>query len=262
MNNVPAAPPRSISIVLPALNEEDELEGSVRTTIAALERWFDPWELLIFNDGSTDRTGEIADRLAAEFPAVRAYHHESPQSIGGVLRRGLQEARYRYFMWVDGKGATTPEAFDAIFALCGQADMVVPYASNQHERTLLRQVISRSFCFVLNTIFRLDLHQYTHLVLCETAAARRVPVRTASYAYQAESLIKMIKAGATYVQVGVEDDFKREAGHSKAFRLSNIFGVAAFFFQIVWDVYAGRRRAIAASPSQSDGSKVKDADAS
>lgn len=222
--------------MLPALNEEVELEGSVRTTVAALRRWFDDFELLLYDDGSTDRTGEIADRLAAEIPGVHAFHHATPRSIGGVLRSGLDRARMRYFMWVDGKGATPRAALDSIFARCGEADLIVPYAANQHERTWLRRLIARGFCAVLNLVFGLDLRQYTHLVLCEAETARRVPIRTNSYAYQAEALIKMIKSGCTYVQVGVEDDFKREAGYSKAFRPRNVLGVAAFFVRVFWDV--------------------------
>ncbi len=222
--------------MLPALNEEEELEGSVRTTVSALRDWFAEWELLVYDDGSTDATGAIAERLAAEIEGVVAFHHATPQSIGGVLRRGLERARMRHFMWVDGKGATPREALDRIFSHCGEADLVVPYAANQHERTRLRRAISRAFCATLNLIFGLDLRQYTHLVLCETAAARHVAVRTDSYAFQAEALIKMIKAGCSYVEVGVVDDFKREAGHSKAFRWRNVIGVAAFFLRVVWDV--------------------------
>lgn len=236
---------RSITVVLPALNEEAELERSVRTTVAALRDAFDAWELLLYDDGSTDRTGEIADRLAREIDGVQAFHHATPQSIGGVLRRGLERAQMRYFMWVDGKGATPRAALDRIFAHCGEADLVVPYAANQQERTLVRRLISSAFRGVLNALFALDLRQYTHLVLCETAAARRISVRTDSYAFQAEALIKLIKSGCSYVQVAVEDDFSREAGHSKAFRLRNVLGVAAFFFHVLWDVYgpSARRQA-------------------
>jgi len=225
---------KSITIVVPALNEEEELANSVRSTAAAVERWFDEYEILVFDDGSTDRTGEIADQLARDMPNVSAFHHDQPRSIGGVLRRGLEKARMRYFMWVDGKGATTPEAFDRIFAACGKADLVVPYAANQHERQWIRQAISRLFVGTLNFVFRLDLHQYTHLVLCETSTARRFPIQTTSYAYQAEALIKMIKGGASYVQVGVDDNFSREAAHSKAFKLRNVLGVAKFFLAIIW----------------------------
>lgn len=231
---------KSITIVVPALNEEQELASSVRTAAGAAQRWFDEYEILVFNDGSTDRTGAIAEQLARELPHVSAFHHQRPQSIGGVLREGLEKARMRYFIWVDGKGATTSEALDRIFSHCGEADLVVPYAANQQERQWIRRLISRVFVGILNVIFGLDLKQYTHLVLCETATARRFSIETSSYAYQAEALIKMIRGGCTYVQVGVDDNFGREASHSKAFKPRNILGVAAFFFRIVWDASGSR----------------------
>jgi glycosyltransferase involved in cell wall biosynthesis len=233
---------RSITIVIPALNEEEQLEHAVRIAAEAAAHWFEEYEILIFDDGSTDRTGEIADRLARETPQILAFHHQSPQSIGGVLRRGLEKARLRYFMWADGKGATTPQAFERIFAHCGKADLVVPYAANQHERQWIRRVISRLFVGTLNLVFGLNLKQYTHLVLCETATARRFPVRTTSYAYQAEALIKMIKGGCTYVEVGVEDDFSREATHTKAFKPRNVLGVGGFLLRVVPDILLRRDR--------------------
>jgi len=251
--------PNSITIIVPALNEETHLEESVTTVVRAAEKWFDDYEVLVFNDGSTDRTGAIADTLAGRFKQVTAIHHATPQCIGGVIRSGLDRARMRYVIWVDGKGATPPEALDQIFAKKGEADLVVPFAWNQYERPWLRRIISRTFRRVLNTIFRLDLHQYTHLVLCETAVARQVRVRTSSYAYQAEALIKLIKSGCTYVQVGVRDNFALEGHKTKAFRPRNVGGVAAFFAYTLWDVYARQdvgltrqlaaRRTVPPSPS-------------
>lgn len=233
---------RSITIVIPALNEEEQLEWSVRNAVAGAQRWFADFEVLLFDDGSTDRTAAIADRLAGEIPQLIVTHHQKPHGIGGVLKAGLQRARMEYFFWCDSKGATPPEALDAIFSRCGEADLIVPYGVNQEERPPSRRLISRAFCGVLNLTFGLDLRQYTHLVLCETAVARRVHVRTDSHAYQAEALIKMIKSGCSYVQVGVRDDFSRQQEHSKAFRLPNVVGVAWFFAQVFWDVHLGRGR--------------------
>jgi glycosyltransferase involved in cell wall biosynthesis len=240
---------KSITIVIPALNEEEELARAVRIAAEAAARRFDEYEILVFDDGSTDCTGEIADQLAEELPQVLAFHHDRPQSIGGVLRSGLEKARMRYFMWADGKGATTPEAFERIFSHCGEADLVVPYAANQHERQWIRRVISRVFVGTLNVVFGLSIRQYTHLVLCETATARRFPVRTTSYAYQAEALIKMIKGGCTYVEVGVDDNFSREATHTKAFKPRNVLGVGGFFLRVIPDALLRRDIKHAAQPS-------------
>ena len=229
--------PDSISIVIPALNEEERLEQSVRVTAEAARDHFASYEILVFNDGSADSTGEIADRIAAEMPQVQAFHHDVPHCIGGVLREGLERAKMTYFMWVDAKGATPREALDQIFSLRGEAELVVPYAKNQEERSRFRQLVSRTFQSLLNFLFRMDLRQYTHLVLCRTETARRYPIETSSYAYQAEALIKMIKGGCSYVQVGVIDNFESESKTTKAFRINNVIGVATFLVRSLWEVY-------------------------
>jgi glycosyltransferase involved in cell wall biosynthesis len=227
----------SISIVIPALNEEEELERSVRTAISAAKRWFDEFEILIFDDGSTDRTGAIADGLAAEFSAIRVFHHPRPSGLGAVLKRGLETARLRYFFWVDGKGATLPEALDRVFAAREHADLVTLYAVNQHERPLVRRLVSIAFRNLLNAMFSLNLRQHTHPTLCRTETARQFEVRTTSHAFQAELLVKMIKAGCTYLEIGSRDDFSRQRGHSKAFRISNVGGVALFFLYLFYDIH-------------------------
>ncbi len=230
----------SITVAVAALDEEGHLDQAVEIVIKAVERSFDSYEIIIFNDGSTDRTGEVADALAARYPHVKAVHHKRPKCVGGVIRRGLARARMKYFIWVDGKGATTEQALDSIFAHRGQADLVVPFPSNQHERSWSRRVISRTLVVLLNVLFRLNLRYYTHLVLCRTVQARQFTVQTSSYAYQAELLIKMIKSGCSYVEVAVEDRYDIDQRRTKAFKPKNVFGVLTFLFRTCRDVYIGR----------------------
>jgi len=146
----------------------------------------------------------------------------------------------RHAIWVDGQGVTTPEALEAIFAAHRPGAIVVPYARNQRDRSVGRRIIARAFRGTMNALFRLDLHQYTHLVLCETALARSLKLRSRSHALQAEAVIKMIKAGSDYVQVGVDDRFDIRGRKSKAFKLSNVTGVAAAILWTFWDVAVTR----------------------
>ena len=110
----------SISIVVPALNEERHLERAIENIFPAVEKHFDDYEILIFNDGSTDRTGQIADELEDRYDCVRAFHHATPQNIGGVMTHGLRQATKEWVIWVDGKGATPTEALDAILSHKGE----------------------------------------------------------------------------------------------------------------------------------------------
>src|SRR5262249_36464357 len=148
-------------------NEEAGLAQAVSILMDVLPRHFQQYEVLLYNDGSTDATGQIAEDLARCFDHIEVIHHARPQGLGRVLGAGLSRARMHYFIWVDGKGATTACALDRIFALRGRADLVIPYPTNQRERPLFRRLISRAFHGLFNLVFRLNLHYYTHLVLCE-----------------------------------------------------------------------------------------------
>ena len=231
----------SISVIVPALNEEAGLAESLDTILSVVPRTFAEYEVILFDDGSSDRTGEIADELAARHPHVRAVHHPRPMGLGGVIRRGWELARMRRAIWVDGQGVTTPEALESILALRDQADLVVPYACNQEDRSPGRRLIALGFHNLMNVIFRHDVRQYTHLVMCEFALARSLRLRSRSHALQAEALVKMIKTGATYVQVGVADRFEIQGRKSKALRIGNVVGVAAALFWTFWDVAVTRR---------------------
>lgn len=230
----------SITVAVAARNEEAGLAQSVAMLIRVLRCHFEQYEVLVFNDASTDGTGAIAEDLAARFDGVEVIHYRRSRGVGGVIRAGLERARMHYFIWIDGKGATTESALHQIFALRGQADLVIPYPTNQEERSLLRRAISQGFQSLLNIMFRLNLHYYNHLVLSTAAEAKRYRSASGSHAAQADMLVRMLKAGHTYVEVGVEDNYDFKWHHTKAFRPRNVVAVAALLVRLVWDIYVRR----------------------
>jgi hypothetical protein len=80
------------------------------------------------------------------------------------------------------------------------------------------------------------LKYYNHYVLHKREIINSININTVSYAFQAEALIKLIKRGHSHIEVGVRDDFSNDVP-SKAFRLSNIIGVAFFLFRTFDEVY-------------------------
>lgn len=227
----------SITVVVPALNEENHLAGAVAGIVQATEQSFDEYEILVFNDGSTDRTGEIAEELAERYEYVRAFHHKSPKCIGGVIREGLKRAKMNYFIYVDGKGATSAEALAIIFAEKGKADLVISYATNVNERNIGRRIISRLFQTLLNILFRLNVKHYGNSILYRSSQLKQFNIRTNSFGYQPEALIKMLKSGCSYVQAGYKDKFDIKSRKSKAFKLTNIINVSKFILATLWEIY-------------------------
>ncbi len=92
----------AITVFFPVYNDERTVE---RLTLKALEVLRDvasEYEVIIVNDGSPDRSGEIADRLAQEHPQVRAIHHNTNKGYGAAIRTGFEAARYELVCQTDG----------------------------------------------------------------------------------------------------------------------------------------------------------------
>jgi glycosyltransferase involved in cell wall biosynthesis len=238
-------PKKSISFIIPALNEEKRLEATVETIFLALESYsekpfFDFFEILIFNDGSSDNTGKIADELACRYKNIKVQHHRTPKNLGGVFRKGLKKSSMEYVMLINGKNDIQARELEKIFCCLGKADMIIPYQSNNEERSLVRRIISKLFTFLINSIFGLNLKYYNHSVIYKKCHLNNIILRTNSYAFQAEALVKLIVSGHSYTTVNVIDSFEKGKS-TKAFKLRNIMGVANFLASLIYDIYFSKK---------------------
>src|SRR5437764_12963770 len=89
---LPHAAHKPVSLILPAFNLAHGLEAIVAAWAGALDKLQRPCELLLIDDGSTDGTGPLTDKLAGRFPAVRVLRHDAHRGPGAALRTGLAAA--------------------------------------------------------------------------------------------------------------------------------------------------------------------------
>jgi dolichol-phosphate mannosyltransferase len=82
-----------LSIVLPAYNDAAHLEQVVRDWIGYLDGLARPYHIFLIDDGSTDRTGELADELAQKYPRIQVLRHPTRRGYGAALRTALPLAR-------------------------------------------------------------------------------------------------------------------------------------------------------------------------
>lgn len=230
----------TISVIVIALNEEANIGPTVREVEAAVRGEFEDYEILVCDDGSTDGTGAEADRLARADSRIQVVHNGVNRGLGWNYRAGIGRARMRYVTWVCGKHDIEADQLRHIFAARTKADLVVPYHTNDEDRPRLRQAISRLYVRLLNVLFGLRLRHYNESVVLETSVARAFVIRTDSYAFQAELLIKALQAGHSHVDVPIRNLFP-PGQVSKAFRLKNVAGVAGFLCRMLWDVHVARR---------------------
>jgi glycosyltransferase involved in cell wall biosynthesis len=214
----------------------------VREAVAAMRDRFGDYELLLFDDGSTDRTGKIMDELAAADPRhVRVTHNPTPRNLGGVYTQGIALARMDYVLMVPGDNENPGHALQAPFDAIGRADIVLPYPVNSDVRGAARHLVSRAYVGLLNRLFGLRVRYYNGTVIHRTANLKALPIKTSSFAYQAEILIKLLCAGKSFVEIPIRIDPPKEGRRSRAFRWRNMVQVGRTLGDLFMDIRVRRR---------------------
>ncbi len=128
MDSSPAAPADQaapvFTVVVPCYNEE----GAILDTLSELRGCLQdglPHELIIVNDGSTDRTADVLSKAIELFPGVRVIHHAENRGYGASLKTGIRAARSEWIVITDADGTYPNEEIPRLVEMAGQYDMVV-----------------------------------------------------------------------------------------------------------------------------------------
>jgi cellulose synthase/poly-beta-1,6-N-acetylglucosamine synthase-like glycosyltransferase len=227
----------SLSVVIPALNEEGNIQGSIDSVTSAAERYFDDYEIIIVNDGSTDRTLEIVQANIEKNPRIRVISHDKPWGFGASYHDGRRHARKTYTVMVHGDNAFDKETLSNFLSKAGKADVVCGYISNPSARNWTRRIISFSYTVAMNLIFGLRLKYFNGLQIHRTAWLKDADVKSDGFGFQAELLIKAIKEGSSYIQVPTIHTERPGGGETKIFKTKNVKSVTATVVDLfVWRI--------------------------
>jgi dolichol-phosphate mannosyltransferase len=194
----------SVTFVVPALNEERVVEDVVRETWKVVDARISSYEIILIDDGSTDRTGDIMDRLAAELPNIRVIHNQPNIGLGACYQLGVKEARLDYVMMLCGDGGLPASSLPPIIEKIGTADIVIPWMPNLKKiKSPSRYFVSRSYTTLMNVISGHRLHYYNGLPVHRRALLKQISITSSGFGFQGEILVKLLKSGRSYVEVPV-----------------------------------------------------------
>ncbi len=202
----------SLSLILPVLNEEASLAAALKRVVAALERATGEFEVIVINDGSSDRTGELAEQFAAADPRVRVLHNERNINYGASLKRGIEQARCE---WVFHNGADlplAPEDIDPFLAVFDRADVVVAKRASREAHSRWRKITSITNNLLLRVLFSPRCSDLNFTQFYRRSLLEKLPLTSTSPAFVTPELIIRAERGGHRV-VEVEAEFRRrEAG--------------------------------------------------
>jgi len=202
-----------LTVVMPAFNEAEILETSVKTVVEGLRERGDAFEVVIVENGSTDGTNAIADSLATSFPEVRV-EHRAVADYGRALRAGLLSARGEIVVNFD------TDFFDLDFLAAAIARVREPngptivVGSKRGEgasdsRAPLRKLATAVFSTVLRVAFGLHVSD-THGIKAMRRAAVEPFARACTFGqdlFDTELILRVERAGlqTAEIPVGVEE---------------------------------------------------------
>lgn len=232
-----------LSVMVPSLNEEENLEDTINEIKSGLKGAIDNYEIIIFNDGSTDSTGKIAEKLAEKDKNITVFHNKTPRGMGYCYREGLKKAKHEYYMYIPGDNQFPGKALRKMLTEIGKADIVIPYVTNMNIRPLLRQLLSATFTHTVNILFGLNVSYYNGTVIHKKELLMTAIPKTHGHAYQAEILVRLIKRGASYTEVGY-NMVERYAGSTSAFKLKNVKSVFRSVLSLFWELQLKPKRSL------------------
>ena len=232
---------KSITVIVPALNEEQHIMKALDNSIEALNKASLKWEIIVINDGSTDRTQEIVEDIITRNPLVRIVNHDTPQGLGKSFWDGVDNSRNDAVVVIPGDNENDPWEIIRYYKLLEHVDMIIPFVFNKEVRSIFRNTLSWVYRFIVNSTFKINLNYTNGTVLYRKAILKELEYRSSSFFFQTDILIRLIKRGYLFAEVPYRLDI-RQGGTSKAVAFPSLLQVIRGYLRLVRDRYLREKK--------------------
>jgi glycosyltransferase involved in cell wall biosynthesis len=193
-----------LSIIVPAYNEEASLAEAIHAMAASVAPVAASLEIVVVNDGSEDRTGEIGEKLSRELPGVRIVHHAANAGWGQAVRTGLANAKQEFVVLAPVDNPITGDQARAFLEAVDRADVVIGYRRGRAGYSPLLTFGSRCYHWIVTTAFDLPYRDVNWIHVYRKTAIERLPLRLSGIVFPAEVVAKSHRRGYRIVEVYAE----------------------------------------------------------
>ena len=235
-----------LSVVIPAYNEALRIPSTLPRLLAYLRDFGEPYEVVVVDDGSTDETFDVVEKLALEFPGVRPMRNTVNSGKGFAVRQGMLAARGEFLLFTDADlSAPINEAERLLGPLRSGYDVVIGSRALKREWIGVHQ---SSFRETAGKLFNFVLRRTTGLTFSDTQcgfkgfrreAARTVFSRqtTQGFGFDVEVLYLARKFGLKVLEVPVHWD---HTGASKVRPVRDGAWMLLDLLKIRWNDWTGK----------------------
>jgi glycosyltransferase involved in cell wall biosynthesis len=212
---------QSISVILPAFNEEANIEQAVKLSLEIMPDYFSEVEIIPVNDGSADATGALIERLADNDPRVRPVHHSVNRGYGAALRSGFEAVGGELIFFTDADNQFDLHEITLLIERLKEADMIIGYRIRRNDH-FMRIVNAFLYNMLIRVLFGLKVRDIDcAFKLFRRDLLKEIKLESDGALISAELLIKAKMSGCSITEVGVHH-FPRLTGEQTGANLKVI----------------------------------------
>ena len=203
-----------ISVVLPAYNEEENMDLCLKNVIECLEDLkFSRFEVILIDDGSTDNTGARADEWLARDLRVKVIHHPSNLGYAMALKAGFGAASESLVFYMDSDNQFDVKELSLLLEHIDDNDIVMGFRIYRFD-PLTRLVLSWGFNLLVRIIFRIRVKDIDcAFKLFRKEVLENINIESKQFFVDAEVLAKARYLGYLIAEIPVRH-YPRPAGQS------------------------------------------------
>lgn len=190
----------SLSVVIPAYNEQGSLAQLVRETLRDAKKVVKDFEIIIVNDGSSDKTAVIADLLAKTYKNVKVIHHKENKGLAFAWRTGIEACQKDIILYIEGDGQQPFCDQYNLLEKIKHADLVLGVRSERFDYTLFRKALSSGYLFLIWLLFNLKYKDVGWSQAYRRIIFTKVKMKSVTPFFDTEVIIKAQKFGFRVVE--------------------------------------------------------------
>lgn len=209
-----------VSIIIPAYNEEANIGKAVKESLKMLSRLSQKYEVLVVDDGSTDKTGEILDEFQTLNPHLRVIHHPRNLGTGHALHTLYLNARGELIFLLPADLQVRANQLPKFIRSLKDFDIVFGRRTKRAD-SWMRRFLARAYNLALRILFKTDIQDMDTAKLYRRKVLKSFPIESTSGFIEAEILIKAKKRGFQVVEIPIKHH-PRLAGKQTGIKLKVI----------------------------------------
>jgi len=229
-------PPFSLTVMIPALNEEQVLESTFNNVIQAAQKINGlTLDVVIVNDGSSDNTRKVADSIQQKHESTRVIHHSTNRGIGASLQEVVKDAEGEKIVIIPGDNDLPFDLIYSLFSNAHKADLVSCFFLNREKRGRKRNILSTWFGLFYMIAFNVFLQYINGPCVYPTKMLRELKLISTRFSIVAEINVKLLRKGVTFHEIAGYMQTGIEGSHSLS-SFKSFIEVAITYARLLYDV--------------------------